>query len=287
MIFILNMSIFTNETILSFLNEQKESTSPLIEIYSKQVLKIYDTMYDFVYTFRHELIMVVHFLLLLNLLLEKKKFRHVYMHVDKENQYLKTKLAEYKERVELFVNNSEKTTGMMDEMKKMHKMCESVLEKGNEWMNTQQALEHAEFNHLHRKQKEIDEILVDGVYNDCRYLAYDSELWTMKDLKKKAEEMDIPDIYWGNKDAISHVIRLTEQIKKISDIIEPVYPCGYETEPMEEDSGDEDSGDEDEGDEGDENEGNEGDEDEGDETIPKRVRRPPIRFADEWLPGNK
>lgn len=285
------MSIFTNETILSFLSEQKKSTIPLIEIYSKQVLKIYDTMYDtmydFVYTFRHELIMVVHFLLLLNLLLEKKKFRHVYMHVDKENQYLKTKLAEYKERVELFVNNSEKTTGMMDEMKKMHKMCESVLEKGNEWMNTQQALEHAEFNHLHRKRKEIEGILVDGVYNDDRYLAYDSERWTMKELKKKAEEMDIPDIYWGNKDAISHVIRLTEQIKKISDIIEPVYPCGYETEPMEEDSGDEDSGDEDEGDEGYENEGNEGDEDEGDETIPKRVRRPPIRFADEWLPGNK
>lgn len=86
------------------------------------------------------------------------------------------------------------------------------------------------------KLEKIEEIMVDGCYNDPEYLVYDGEEWTMSLLEEKAVQMEIPIYSWKDRKALQYVIRLVEQFKKIEDIVQPFYPDGYETQEMEGDS---------------------------------------------------
>ena len=89
-----------------------------------------------------------------------------------------------------------------------------------------------EFILTKKKLSDIEEILVDGLYNDPDYLAYKEEKWTFSMLKEKAVHMGLPVVNWGSNKSLAFAIRTTEQLKKIIDIIEPTYPDGYETQEM-------------------------------------------------------
>lgn len=83
-----------------------------------------------------------------------------------------------------------------------------------------------------KKIKDVEDILIDGDYNDELYLAYDSDDWTMKKLKEKAISMGIPDMNWGSRSSIGNIIRMTEIVQKIDNIIKPTYPDGYDTDEL-------------------------------------------------------
>ena len=83
----------------------------------------------------------------------------------------------------------------------------------------------------------IEEIMIDGTYNDPDYLGYEGEEWNMKKLKEKAKYLNIPNFHISSKKAYAYIIRAVEQLSKIENIIEPNYPDGYETEEMCDDDG--------------------------------------------------
>jgi hypothetical protein len=85
---------------------------------------------------------------------------------------------------------------------------------------------------LQNKLNDIEEIMTSGEYNDRDYLAYDGEEWTMNLLREKAIQLELPDVHWGSRVTLGYVIRIVEQLTKIGDIIEPVYPDGYETDEI-------------------------------------------------------
>lgn len=85
---------------------------------------------------------------------------------------------------------------------------------------------------LQKDRDNIEEIMVDGAYNDNEYLGYEGDEWDMKKLKEKAKSLNIPNFYFSSKKAYSYIIRIVEQLSRIENIIEPNYPDGYETEEM-------------------------------------------------------
>jgi hypothetical protein len=85
----------------------------------------------------------------------------------------------------------------------------------------------------------IENIMISGSYNDPDYLSFEGDEWTMTALKNKAAEMKLPKIHWRSRQILAYVLRITEQLYKIGDIIEPVYPDGYTTEELSDYSSDE------------------------------------------------
>ena len=78
--------------------------------------------------------------------------------------------------------------------------------------------------------KEIEKVMVDGSYNDPDYLIFSN--MTVNELQNKAKTLKIPDFAWGTKQALAHVLRLTDQLNNMIEIVQPIYPDGYETEDM-------------------------------------------------------
>jgi hypothetical protein len=86
---------------------------------------------------------------------------------------------------------------------------------------------------LSEKVDKIREIFVAGEYNDPEYLIYDK--WNITKLKKKAKELKITlfsSYRINSRLSLAYTIRLTEQRNRIEEIVEPLYPDGYETEEM-------------------------------------------------------
>lgn len=86
----------------------------------------------------------------------------------------------------------------------------------------------------------IEEIMIDGTYNDPDYLGYEGEEWNMKKLKEKAKSLHIPNFHLKSEKAYAYIIRAVEQLSRIENIIEPNYPDGYDTEEMCDDDNDPD-----------------------------------------------
>jgi hypothetical protein len=125
--------------------------------------------------------------------------------------------------------------GMHNSIDEMVTHCNKVVENGKKLQKLQEELEEKQSVVFQQKLKDIEAIMINDCYNDSEYLKYDSEEWTMDLLKEKAIQMNIPEIQWGNKTVIGFVIRTVEQLVKIGDIVEPVYPSGYETQEMSDD----------------------------------------------------
>lgn len=86
---------------------------------------------------------------------------------------------------------------------------------------------------IHDKLNKIRDIFVSEEYNDPEYLLYDE--WNITKLKDKARQLKITllSTYRVNsRRSLAYAIRLTEQRNRIEEIVEPVYPDGYETEEM-------------------------------------------------------
>jgi hypothetical protein len=87
---------------------------------------------------------------------------------------------------------------------------------------------------IKQKMDNIEEILVDECYKDAKKLSYTGDVWTMNLLKEKALQIGIPIIDWDNSrlSSIAYVIRVSEQIHRISDIVCPKYNEEQETYGM-------------------------------------------------------
>jgi len=86
---------------------------------------------------------------------------------------------------------------------------------------------------LSQKLDKIREIFVADEYNDPEYLVYDK--WDISKLKEKAKELKITllsNYRVNSRRSLAYTIRVTEQINKIEEIAEPLYPDGYETKEM-------------------------------------------------------
>ena len=86
---------------------------------------------------------------------------------------------------------------------------------------------------LENERRKIESILSDCDYNDIdnKYLKYEEPEWTDDKLVIEANRFGIPSELQVNKSNLKYVLRVVEQIKKISSIIKPVYiDYDYETE---------------------------------------------------------
>ena len=77
------------------------------------------------------------------------------------------------------------------------------------------------------KQEEIKHILEADEYNHNKILKYDDEEkcgWTLTKLKEMAKELGVPHLHMYNSDnkkALASAMRMTEQLEKIMEVIEP------------------------------------------------------------------
>jgi hypothetical protein len=83
---------------------------------------------------------------------------------------------------------------------------------------------------MKQKLHNIEEILVDECYNDEKSLSYTGDVWTMNLLKEKALQIGIP--INNRLSSIAYVIRVAEQIQRISDIVGQKYNEEQETYGM-------------------------------------------------------
>lgn len=83
---------------------------------------------------------------------------------------------------------------------------------------------------MKQKLDNIEEILVDECYNDEKSLSYTGDVWTMNLLKEKALQIGIP--INNRLSSIAYVVRVSEQIQRISDIVGPKYNEEQETYGM-------------------------------------------------------
>mgnify|MGYP000604226607 CR=1 FL=1 len=160
---------------------------------------------------------------------ERERRLHTLARVVNEQKF------EEKERLlECFQRNYSTQQKMHISIEAMIAHGTDVVETGKKLQEDQKNLSDSQLSVLQKKLKDIEEIMISGSYNDPDYLAYDGEEWTFDLLKEKAIQMELPNVNWGSKATLGFVVRTVEQLKKIGDIVEPVYPDGYETQEEEE-----------------------------------------------------
>ena len=174
---------------------------------------------------------------------ERKAYREKSSAMDrkaKENREMKERLTSFQEQ-----HNAHAT--MNAGIQFLAETTKILSDLSEDWQKSQVNVLQAQISDMEQKNKDIEAIMIDGLYNDPKYLAYEGDEWTFTALAKKADEMKIPRLTWGGKATLSYILRTVEQLTKIGDIIEPVYPDGYETEewPDSQEEEEEDSEDED------------------------------------------
>lgn len=113
--------------------------------------------------------------------------------------------------------------------------ADEIFKLKSEWDKVSEYESELKNKKLQDVRNNIEEILIDGTYNDPEYLGYEGEEWNMKKLKEKAKSFNIPNFNFSSKKAYAYIIRAVEQLSKIENIIEPNYSDGYETEEMSDD----------------------------------------------------
>ena len=94
-------------------------------------------------------------------------------------------------RLDAFVKEDMKRSNFSTELGTLINTCEKMLDHGNDWYESEAARFKIEDDFFQGKLKKIEQIMIDGVYNDPEYLAFDGKEWPMKRLVKKAKEMKI------------------------------------------------------------------------------------------------
>ena len=114
--------------------------------------------------------------------------------------------------------------------------CNEIFKLKSQWDEVSEYESELKNKKLQDARDNIEEIMIDGTYNDPDYLGYEGEEWNMKKLKEKAKSLNIPNFHFSSKKAYAYIIRVVEQLSKIENIIEPNYPDGYETKEMSDDN---------------------------------------------------
>jgi len=137
-----------------------------------------------------------------------------------------------RKRLNAYKSNHDAGTAMKAALSELVEKCQQLDNIGKDWRESWVNIAEIRIADLEKKNKDIEDIMIDGLYNDPQYLAYEGDEWTFAALQEKALEMGIPSraVYWGSKPTLSYVLRVVEQLTKIGDIVKPVYPDGYETE---------------------------------------------------------
>ena len=138
----------------------------------------------------------------------------------------------YTSRLDCFIENYYSKNRLIQGIEDLIEQSTVLSENARKWQITQSALETSENAIANKKLKDIENIMIDGAYNDPDYLLFSD--MTMAELKIEAKELDIPRCSWGSKQALAYSLRLTHKLNDLIAIVNPVYPDGYETEPMEE-----------------------------------------------------
>ena len=206
----------------------------------------YADVYTFVVENHNMLLCIFHLVLFVDFFVRRSRLTSACMSLtkDKANVERERRLHtlarvvndqkfEEKERLlECFQRNYSTQQKMHISIEAMIAHGTDVVETGKKLQEDQKNLADSQLSVLQKKLKDIEEIMISGSYNDPEYLAYDGEEWTFDLLKEKAIQMELPNVNWGSKATLGFVVRTVEQLKKIGDIVEPVYPDGYETQEM-------------------------------------------------------
>ena len=214
--------------------------------YKTYACEIVEKTNNFIYH-HHNVLLFAFFVIILDIILErlivnrerslfqieKDRIAYQYILLEKKKSDLEKLFAEKQCLLDNLQANYKAKQDIYQHIETMVRHSNEVTNIGKDILDQQKQIETQQSTLLQKKLKDIELIMIDGSYNDYNYLAYDGPEWTMKRLKKKAAEMKIPEINWANRTALGYVIRLVEQLSRISDIVEPVYPNGYETEDME------------------------------------------------------
>jgi hypothetical protein len=211
---------------------------------------ISDHTRDFFMKYHHLLLLFLHVIFFIELVWERTSVSILHISLIEEKKEIKKQrdlicsirsFTQEKERlVEYYKSKYNIRQKLIISIEAMIKQCSDAVDVAHSLRKDHNNLCDAEI--LRKKFDNIEEIMISGDYNDPEYLKYDKR-WTIDLLKEKAIQMEIPDIKWGSKTALGFVIRTVEQLTKIGDIVQPVYPDGYETEDMveEDDNPDSDS----------------------------------------------
>lgn len=153
-----------------------------------------------------------------------------------ETLKMESSFAEKEKLLNNFKTNYQTKKDMRHSIDKMVLQCIELANFGKQLQNENKQVDQLQSFLLQKKLDDIELIMIDGSYNDPEFLSYGGKEWTLEKLKKKAAEMSIPAINLVDRSTLSYVLRITEQLFLIKDIVQPVYPNGYETQEMEDDS---------------------------------------------------
>ena len=165
--------------------------------------------------------------------IEKDSIAYQYILLEEKRSDIEKVFAEKQTLLDNLQDNYKTTQDISQHVEKMVGYSNQLIQIANNLLNQHKQIDKQQNIILQKKLKDIELIMIDASYNDADYLAYDGSQWTMERMKKKADDMKIPEIHWGNRTALGYVLRTVEQLSRIGDIVEPVYPDGYETEDME------------------------------------------------------
>ena len=141
------------------------------------------------------------------------------------NEYEKNKLD--------YLQTKQKINDNFDfRLNRFSEHCNEIFKLKSQWDEISEYESELKNKKLQEDRNNIEEIMIDGTYNDPDYLGYEGKEWTMKKLKEKAKSLNIPNFYLSSKKTYAYIIRTVEQLSKIENIIEPSYPDGYETEEI-------------------------------------------------------
>ena len=253
-----NMNIMVGTVLTTFskyahalgdtLEEEVPKMAHQIKYYKDNASVIYTDVSAFVIKHQHMLVFMLHMLLITDTIYRKfnllsiradivnkqnalQNDRVAYMalcDVDKDNQKMKDELF-----LELGKRDLSRTL-MTSSLQEMKGRCEDLILLGTEWTHFEKSVIDHQDGEAIQKMKNIEEIFVDGCYNDPEYLAYNGDGWTMDLLKDKAIQMGYPDVDRGSRVSLTYVIWVLEQLQRIEEIVKPTYPDGYETQEMDE-----------------------------------------------------
>ncbi len=148
----------------------------------------------------------------------------------KHKEYCKIN-QEHTSRLNYFLENYYAKNQLNDNIENLIEQSVKLVENGRKWQETHSDVEQSEYTILNKKLFQIENVMVSEEYNDPDYLIFSD--MTMSELKTESKLLNLPNCNWGCKQALAHCIRLTKQLNDLIEIVQPVYPDGYETESME------------------------------------------------------
>ena len=154
-----------------------------------------------------------------NYTLEKNSYLYHIKKIAEDNLILADNITVLNKKLKYYKQKNNSKENLSKEITSMINKCKDVIFIGNEWRHDISFLE-SEIDISKRKLTSIKAIMTDSSYTNEECLLYSSNDWSMKELTEKAEQMNLPDMYWGNKSVLGYVIRMAEQLRKINDTVE-------------------------------------------------------------------